>query len=349
MNKAEKFARCAVLAKGIVERYRAEAPVGCDPQNTYVAIAGTVISVGVGAYSASQQADAAGNVQVGEKPKAALYDPVDYTALQQQTIAGDQTNLSDIGRLVRSSNRVLTDADLNRIKRIIPGFMSMFATQGNNTSSLLHGNLPYSDVLGIASNSGALANSLGTPGTAGPATLRDLGVSRLQAEQQGSGMLSSMIGEAEQISPISRYTKPSDFMLTPSQTIPWEIEQRQLEQQSQQSANNLAAGVSPTQLAQQAAAASGASNPTAGYGQAIGQIAGMFGQFGSGTGGSPTSFGAAPGAGNFSPGTTGGYASDLAAFGAAPGAPSYSYNPSIGYSPMASGVYPGMSGYIPAN
>jgi hypothetical protein len=129
---------------------------------------------------------------------------------------------------------------------------------------------------------------------------------------------------------MARYSRPQDYLLTPSQTIPWEIQQQQLIQQSEQSANNLAAGVSPTQLAQNAAAISGASNPYSGIGPAISSIGTAMN--------SPTAFG-----GSTAPT---GYAAGLPYGGASPnyntwmgGPQAGTYYTPPGYTPRTSSMY----------
>lgn len=66
MTKEEQFQLCLEQARGIVARYRAEAPDGCDPQNTmgisaaaWVAIAVSVAGAAVSAYGQYQQGKAA--------------------------------------------------------------------------------------------------------------------------------------------------------------------------------------------------------------------------------------------------------------------------------------------------
>lgn len=293
----------------------------------------TIVAAGASAYSAYSQSKKAGSVQAGGKPKAAEYQPVDFGEQQLQTVYDNYNNMGAIRGLNDLTNRVISNQAMNRAQKFIPGFKQMLQQEGANSGALLRGELPYDDVLGIASHANGLAGALGVPGTGTPATLKDLGVSRLGAMQSGQGMLQSMVNQAETVSPAGRYSRPQDYMVYPNQTIPWQIDQRQLEQQSLQNKYNLDAGVSPTQLAQNAAAVSGASNPASGIGPAFSTIAGALSSP-SAFGGSGTS-GAAPGAGAYSPGTTGGYASDIAAFGAAPYAGSYSYDPLIGYTPYA--------------
>lgn len=293
---------------------------------TTALIIGALATAGSAAYSAHQAA----NVDAGQTPEAALYQPVDYGDVQQQTLLSDANSLDAMGWVSNKANRLLSQQDLRRAGKFIPGFKSILETQANNANDLVSGRLPYEDVLQIAGNSNQLAGALGTPGTGAPGTLRDLGLSQLQGMQTGQGLLQSMVGIAEQVSPIARYSRPQDFLLTPSQTVPWEIEQQQLIQQSQQSANNLEAGVSPTQMAQNAAALSGASNPYSGVGPAISSIGGAMS--------SPSAFGGtAP---------TNYYAASLPYGGATPNYSTWQggYQPGTyytppGYNPRTSAMY----------
>lgn len=92
LTTEERWKICQQRAKEIVDAYRKDAPESFDPKNTWVAVAGVVVTAGVGAYSASQ------NKKAQEKSAAAQqkaqagtkgYDPVtaslggaqsDYTA-----------------------------------------------------------------------------------------------------------------------------------------------------------------------------------------------------------------------------------------------------------------------------
>lgn len=290
---------------------------------TTALIIGALATAGSAAYSASQT----GNIDAGQVPQAALYEPVDYGDMQAETLLDNYQNLDASNWLTNKANRYLSAQDMRRAERFIPGFKGLMATQSANVNDLLNGRLPYDDVLSIQGNANSLASATGTPGTGGPGSLRDLGLSQLGGIQTGQGLLQGMVGIAEQVSPIARYSRPSDFFLYPSQTIPWEIEQQQLIQQSQQNAYNLEAGVSPTQMAQNAAALSGASNPLSGVGPAISSIGGALS--------SPTAFG-----GIASPTALGGYSTYGGAAAAAPYAGSYTYNPALGgYSPRPSSPY----------
>lgn len=61
-QELERWLKASQIAKEIVERYREAAPLDCDPQNSWVAVAvvaAGAIATGVGAYSSSKSASAA--------------------------------------------------------------------------------------------------------------------------------------------------------------------------------------------------------------------------------------------------------------------------------------------------
>jgi hypothetical protein len=126
----------------------------------------------------------------------------------------------------------------------------------SSSKALLGGQLPYSDVLDIVSGRQELGNTLGTAGTYTGATLKDLGLSRLQAQQTGSEMMSRIGNLVESIDPISQRSRPQDWMLAPSATVPlkqqdtqfgasYDQMERILAQQSEQNANVLNAAADP--------------------------------------------------------------------------------------------------------
>lgn len=257
MNHSAKFALCLRAAQRIVESYRAEAPIRCDPQNSGVAAASVIaslVSTGAQLYSQNKAAKAAGGV-----PKAAPYVPLDLTDEQRQAVKSNLKSLPEINQLVGQNNAIVTADALNRAKRLIPGYASMMETEGRNASNLLQGQVPWDDVMGIVADSSGLNGAIGVPGTGAPATLRDLGISRLSAIQSGSGMLKDMVGIAEQISPRSSYYLPQNMFVTPKERIAAQLGQVELGQQSAQSANNLAAAPNPGAMAQASTIASAGS------------------------------------------------------------------------------------------
>jgi hypothetical protein len=266
---------------------------------SYVAIAAAVVGAGAtayGAYSknkANKAATAAG--AFGTKVQPAPYQPIDFNAEQMKAILGNAGALPEIAGLTRGANDIVAQGDIRRAKKLIPGYKQMMSLEGGAATDLLSGRLPYDDVLGIAADRSGLTGALGTPGTAGPATLRDLGLSRLDAIGKGGGILKDMVNIAGQISPISRYSKPSDSFIDPLERIKLKIAENQTIQQSEQSANFLNARGDPAAQAQLAMSLTGGGDQ--GYVDAASSLLAALGkQYGANAGGLNTAGAGAPGA-----------------------------------------------------
>jgi hypothetical protein len=224
---------------------------------TWVAAAGlavTAVGAGVSAYESSSSKSGSTAIpsshhQLGWVPKAAPYQPVNVDQTALDTIMSNQAQLPNIEDLTRKTNSFITQQDLARINALSPGYSQNMATEARNAGALLNGQLPQSDVMSIIGNQGALSDATGIPGQAGAATLKDLGISQLQGEQTGAGLLGDMTQMAQTIAPIGSYMTPQSSMLSPEQTVPWALSQAQLEQQSLQNKYNLAAEPDPTTAA----------------------------------------------------------------------------------------------------
>ena len=197
----------------------------------------------------------------GSKVQPALfesgqYNPIDYTGVQGDTVRGNTSNLPDIVGLTTGINQALRDDSALRIERFAPGFGGNLRTMSDAAKSLLGGRLPYSDVLDIVSGRQEFGNTIGTAGTFTNATLKDLGVSQLQAIQTGSEMMSRITNLVESVDPVGQRSRPQDWTLSPSQTVPLRQQDNQfsasfdqmeriLAQQSEQNANVLNAAPDP--------------------------------------------------------------------------------------------------------
>lgn len=209
---------------------------------SYATIAVAVIGAAGTAYSANaskkaaekanQHVDVSGilddydaSAVFGTKPKAAEfqnrpYQPIDYGAVQGQTIRDNAASLPDIIKLITAVNAAQRGDSSLRIESFAPGFGESMKTLTNAAKALSGGQLPYSDVLDIVSNRQELGNSLGIAGTNTNATLKDLGLSRLTAQQTGAEMLSRIANLTESIDPISQRARAGEFLLQPGQTVP---------------------------------------------------------------------------------------------------------------------------------
>lgn len=169
-------------------------------------------------------------------PEAFLYEPVDITQSQLDTIQGNLAAVPGAINLMDRVNPEIWRNDLSRIRTMMPGFDEASSQYIGNTQMLLRGQLPFEDVEDIVSNRSSLSASLGTPGGSRNATLRDLGMSRLGAMQQGASMFQQFINMAEVISPNAKQARPQDMFLSPSERLQADILQRSLEQQGRASA-----------------------------------------------------------------------------------------------------------------
>lgn len=258
-----------------------------------IGVAGTVIGAGAsayGAYANSQGAKGAGSVaglNVGQKPKAAEYKPIDFSDEQKKTIAGNFDALHAGNELVQGTNKLITGEALRRATRMIPDYKQNMALQGANANALLSGNLPYDDVLDIIANRGEAGNIIGTPGGSAPATLRDLGLSRLDAMKTGAGLMSGMVDIAQKINPVERQFLPQSMYLNPTDRIQLGMQQNQLIQQSDQNKYNIEAAATPSQALQaqvalgQLASGGGGAGGIGGYASALQGLLGGIGKFAS--------------------------------------------------------------------
>lgn len=214
---------------------------------SWIAVAGTVVSVGVGAYNASQSAKAqekaAASGAAGSRVVPPEFTPVNLDQSQVDSVRGNLGAMPYIKGLTDMGNKFITAEALQRANKLIPGYRSAMKTYAQNTGSLLHGELPFSDVLDITGDANSLGTSLGTPGTSGNATLKDLGLSRLSAMEQGGNMLGNMVNIASQISPTSNYLTPQNMFLSPSERAQFDVQQN--EDQYSAALNQATAAASP--------------------------------------------------------------------------------------------------------
>jgi len=266
-------------------------------------VAGPLISGASGSKQTGPSQDAIKKLNLGEKPKAAEYVPVHFGQEQLKTIQQNIRNLTAANNLSDWTNQYITQNDLNRARKTIPGYGAMMQQLGADAAPLLRGELPYDDVLGIVGNRTGQVGGINIPGTAGPATARDLGLSRLDAINTGSGLLQSMVRNAQNISPVERQQTPNQSFISPIDRIRLAMSQNETIQQSDQNRNNIEASVSPTDYAKSILSlglgagglgGGGGGNiggSVAGAGSALGKLGGALGGGGGGLGGLAGLFG----------------------------------------------------------
>lgn len=182
-------------------------------------------------------------------PEEFLYNPVDLTQSQLDTISG---NLKAIPGAVKIQDRVnpqIWKNDTNRIRNLMPGFDAARDSYVGTMTNLQNGNLPFSDVQDIigmrASGSGVLAS----PGGSRNASLRDLGMGRMDAMREGNSMFGNFVQIAQQISPVERQFNPQQMFFTPPQRAELDIQQAALTQAGNASAELARAMPNPAENA----------------------------------------------------------------------------------------------------
>lgn len=130
-NPELQFKKCQEIAQALVSHYRGQCPEGVDPQNSYAAVAAAVIGAGAsayGAYSASQnqkRAEAQAQQELGmlAQSNAAnealineMLTPIDFGAIQSQTVNSNLNNFGSIADLGRNFSRFNTQDTLASAK-----------------------------------------------------------------------------------------------------------------------------------------------------------------------------------------------------------------------------------------
>lgn len=182
-------------------------------------------------------------------PEAFLYHKVDLTGSQLDTISGNLKAAKPAIELTNKVNPSIWNNDLSRIRTLMPQFDKSRDSYLGTTRMLQEGKLPFSDVMDITSATSSSAASSGIPGGSRNATLRDLGLSRLDAMERGNSMFAQFMQIAQQISPVEHQMRPQQMMFTPQERAAMDIEQAALDQQGRASAEMARAMPDPAQNA----------------------------------------------------------------------------------------------------
>lgn len=118
--------------------------------------------------------------------------------------------------------------NLERITNLVPNFRTQTGQINTVTEDLLFGRLPFDDVLDIVSDRQSLAGVLGTPGGQTSATLKDLGLARLDAIGQGFSMFTQFAQTLQSaISPTPQFARGDELLpfasLTAAQRVQGEL------------------------------------------------------------------------------------------------------------------------------
>lgn len=249
----------------------------------------------------------------GGRVQAAMYENVNLTDSLRNTVGANQANLDAINNLVGQTNRATLQNDFSRANAFSPDILNSLQSLAGNAAMLSSGQLPQDAISQLISSRSSQAGASGIPGGSSPATLKDLGLSSLDAMNQGASLFQQVLQGAESISPISRQMSSAQFQFDPNTGLQTDLSQALLQQQSQQNYFNLAAAPDPAKQMQaqlQIQMANNAASTRAGiaglqqspvmpYAQIYGQIGtalgnglgSLFGGGGGGGGGFSSGFG----------------------------------------------------------
>ncbi len=204
MTPLQQFSLCYLLASQVVSSYRESAPAGVDPVNSYVALAGVVVSAGTAAYSAysenkkskeAQKAVGAQQAPAGVK-EMPPYIPVNIYDLNTTADAVD-----------RSAYRA-SDQDFNKRRPSIVKAENLFEQQvlkdQQGESELMPAIQNEFMRAGITGSLSAFGDTPGTlaPGSAGEANVaRNLGTSIVGFQDRNRENRTRSLLTAEQIFP----------------------------------------------------------------------------------------------------------------------------------------------------
>jgi len=172
----------------------------------------------------------------GTRPEIPEYVPINLTQSMLDTVGGNLRVLPQAEELARGASEANLNIDLERARRLLPGYDDIVAANARAALGLSQGQMPFGDAMGIVENRGAMASRMGTAGTgvARAGTMRDLGMGRMQAMDMGQNLFQRMANMAAQaISPLSRQIGVEYSFLTPFQRAQMDIQQQQLRHGSQ--------------------------------------------------------------------------------------------------------------------
>lgn len=164
----------------------------------------------------------------GSKPKVPELTPISATAEQQATAQGNLQVLPEATKLASQVDQFKSDEIAKMLGAVLPGYQAMLAKGASNAAALMSGQLPSDVTRSVtdAANARAVAGGFGgESGLAHNLTLRDLGLTSLEAENMGLSQFTSLLSSAKSVTPM-----PFDFttaFLTPGQRMAFDAQQQE--------------------------------------------------------------------------------------------------------------------------
>lgn len=184
----------------------------------------------------------------GRKPVGIEFQAPDLATSNQNFLDFSVPGATEAADVVNARlSRSVLDNNLMRIRELFPDFDRASESFSGATADLLAGRLPFEDVMDIISDRQSLAGSVGTFGTQTNATLKDLGLSKLDAIQTGGNMFQQFAQTLNSsVSPIPQnFASGASLLPFTTQTPELQLRIAENEQASAQGAEFLSASPDP--------------------------------------------------------------------------------------------------------
>jgi hypothetical protein len=143
-------------------------------------------------------------------------EETDLSESQLKAALSNLQNLSTIERLVSLVNAGISEDALTKAADFDPNFQQNISALSDQARQFLRGEIPE-DVFDFRVRDRAGRTSrVGVPGTAGPATSRDLGLTSLDLQERGLSVFQALNNIREQVDPITRRLISTQFLVDPS-------------------------------------------------------------------------------------------------------------------------------------
>jgi hypothetical protein len=186
-----------------------------------------------------------------DKPKAAEYKPIDACCIVRANIECGIATVGRANEYAEAVNFLHHVEDVVRSVVFDPRFRLNLELNSLTINDLLRGKLPVGDVVETLTDSAEQALLTGRVGSARSMTLRDLGISRMKAQQLGREEFRRHHEDVERnLSPVSRNLDLRSMELRPQDRIALGLAQAQLIQNSLQNLYNSQAMKDPWRMAQ---------------------------------------------------------------------------------------------------
>lgn len=183
-------------------------------------------------------------------PVAARYVRVSPQEEQFQQMIDNILNAPKTAEYMTAANHWHRVNYQARIEFSSPGFIQNLTLHMKQITSLMRGQLPVDEAVGVTADVAENAAMLGKIGNTRMLSAAALGIRRLQVQQLGRDEMSRRLQWLQQMSPVESEVTLDDLMVKPERRLLFALEQAQILQNDLQNANNAAAQKPPHKMAE---------------------------------------------------------------------------------------------------